>query len=216
MSMRYSFITKVALVIARILSVFWGINSYRKSLISDSMVDNSKLQVLAIPGSTLSSIIRGNGTAEEMLDFIEIGKNAISKYPHETPSGIGNRDRVDHLTVVTVDAKPHWSTRSFMLRSIVTHTVAEEMPSICGECTPTSASEEESMIQNARSSPGRQIGGETFGVEISAHKESIPRHHNATTIISSEVEAAVRPTRQKTSSNTDFSQAAAKRAPTKM
>ncbi|WP_155858049.1 hypothetical protein [Enterobacter sp. MGH 24] len=94
MSMRYSFITKVALVITLIFSVFCGINSYRKSLAPDYMVDNSKLEVLAIPGSTLSSIIRGNGTAEEMLDFIEIGKNAISKYPHETPPGIGNRDRV--------------------------------------------------------------------------------------------------------------------------
>ncbi len=60
-----------------------------------------------------------------MLDIIETGKNAISNYPQETPPGIGNRDRVDHLPVVTVDAKPRWSTRSFMLPSIVTHTVAE-------------------------------------------------------------------------------------------
>ncbi|ARC39841.1 hypothetical protein A6J81_03395 [Citrobacter braakii] len=215
MSMRFSFITKVALVIGLILSAFWGINSYRKSLIPESMVHNSRLEVLAIPGSTLSSIIRGNGTAEEMLDLIETGKNAMSKYPHETPPSIGNIDRVVHLPVVTVDAKPRWSTRSSMLPSIVTHTVAEEMPSICGECTPTSASEEEPMIQNSRNSPGLQIGGETLGVEIPAPKASIPWHQDATAIIRSDVESAVRPTRQQTSTNIDFPSAAVTQAPTK-
>lgn len=215
MAMRFSFITKVALVIALILSAFWGINSYRKSLIPDLMVHNSRLEVLSIPGSTLSSIIRGNGTAEEMLDLIETGKNAISKYPHETPLGIGNIDRVDRLPGMTVDASPSWSSHTSMLPSFEIHTVAEEMSSICGECSPTSGSEEEPMIQNSRSSPGLQIGGQTLGVEIPAPKASIPRHQDATAIIHSDVEAEVHLTRQQTSSNIDSPLAAPTNAPTK-
>ncbi|GEM_PF-6077302 len=53
MSIRFSFITMIALVIDLILLGFWGINIYRKSLIPNSMVDNSRLEVLAIPPQRL-------------------------------------------------------------------------------------------------------------------------------------------------------------------
>lgn len=83
MSTNASILGKFAVVIAVAFAAFLGVNSFRTPPNITQNEDSERLEILTVPSSALTSIIRGNGSTDEMIDLIDIGMNAISKYPRQ-------------------------------------------------------------------------------------------------------------------------------------